>query len=280
MQMIDFYIPLEEWVNLLFDYVSAIISPILRSASDGLSYIISGFEYALLWPPEIIIMILLSGIVWLLVNYRLAIFAFLGLLLIYGTDMWAPSMSTVALALTATAVSLLIGIPLGILASQSRAVQNIVRPVLDFMQTLPSFVYLIPAVMFFGMGQVAAMVATMIFAMPPAVRLTNLGIREVSTEMVEAAKAFGSSRWQTLKEVQLPLAMSTILAGVNQVIMLALAMTVIASMIGAGGLGSVVLRSMQTLDIGMGFVGGLAIVILAILLDRLTEGVSNKKKEN
>lgn len=278
MHMIDFYIPLEEWVNILFAHVSAIISPILRSASVGLSNIISGFENALLWPPEIIIMILLSGIVWRLANYRLAIFGFVGLLLIYGTDMWEASMATVALALTATAVSLLIGIPLGILASQSSVVLNIVRPILDFMQTLPSFVYLIPAVMFFGMGPVAAMVATMIFAMPPAVRLTNLGIRGVSTEMVEAAKAFGSSRWQTLKDVQLPLAMPNIMAGVNQVIMMALAMTVIASMIGAGGLGSVVLRSMQTLDIGMGFVGGLAIVILAILLDRLTEGVSNKKK--
>ncbi|WP_226036116.1 ABC transporter permease [Aquibacillus saliphilus] len=278
--MIDFFIPLEDWINIGFEKVSYYLSPFLRAASEFLGVIIDGFEDLLLWPPEIVIMILVALLVWILASYRLAIFAFVGLLITFGLDIWEPTMSTVALALSGTAVSLLVGVPLGIFASQSNVVERILRPILDFMQTLPSFVYLIPAVMFFGMGKVSALVAIMIFAMPPAVRLTTLGIREVSGEMVEAARAFGSGRWQTLKDVQLPLAIPTIMAGVNQCIMMALAMTVIASMIGGGGLGNVVLRSMQTLNIGMGAVGGLGIVILAILLDRLTETLSKKVKKD
>ncbi len=280
MPMIDFFIPLEDWINIGFERVSYFLSPFLRAASGFLGTLIDGFETLLLWPPEIVIMTVVALLVWWLANYRLAIFAFVGLLLTAGLDIWAPTMSTVALALSGTAVSLLVGIPLGIFASQSKVVERILRPIMDFMQTLPSFVYLIPAVMFFGMGKVSALVAIMIFAMPPAVRLTTLGIREVSGEMVEAARAFGSGRWQTLKDVQLPLALPTIMAGVNQCIMMALAMTVIASMIGGGGLGNVVLRSMQTLNIGMGAVGGLGIVILAILLDRLTESISKKMKKD
>lgn len=280
MEMIDFFIPLEIWINAAFDAIIPFLSPILRSASRFLGTLIGYFEDALLFPPEIITMLLVGLLVWRLANYRLAIFSFLGLILIFGMDIWEPTMATVALALSGTAVSLLFGVPLGILASQNNTVERILRPILDFMQTLPSFVYLIPAVMFFGMGKVSALVATMIFAMPPAVRLTTLGIREVSGEMVEAARAFGSGRWQTLKDVQLPLALPTIMAGVNQCIMMALAMTVIASMIGGGGLGNVVLRSMQTLNIGMGAVGGLGIVILAIVLDRLTETISKKVKKN
>ncbi|KAF1084421.1 Glycine betaine/L-proline transport system permease protein ProW [Sporotomaculum syntrophicum] len=277
--MIDFVIPLADWINAIFEVVSFYLSPVLRSSSVLMESIIKQFENILIWPPEVVVMIIVGAIVWKLTNYRLAIFAVFGFLISYGIGVWEETMATIALALSGTAVSLLLGIPLGIIASQSNFAERIIRPVLDFMQTLPSFVYLIPAVMFFGMGKVAALVATMIFAMPPAVRLTNLGIREVSKEMVEAAQAFGSSRWQTLVDIQLPLALPTIMAGVNQCIMMALAMTVIASMIGAGGLGMVVLRSMQTLDIGMGAVGGLSIVILAILLDRITENITKKQKE-
>ncbi len=277
--MIDFVIPLADWINAIFEVVSFYLSPVLRSSSVLMESIIKQFENILIWPPEVVVMIIVGAIVWKLTNYRLAIFAVFGFLISYGIGVWEETMATIALALSGTAVSLLLGIPLGIIASQSNIAERIIRPVLDFMQTLPSFVYLIPAVMFFGMGKVAALVATMIFAMPPAVRLTNLGIREVSKEMVEAAQAFGSSRWQTLIDIQLPLALPTIMAGVNQCIMMALAMTVIASMIGAGGLGMVVLRSMQTLDIGMGAVGGLSIVILAILLDRITENITKKQKE-
>lgn len=279
--MIDFFIPVADWVNMAFEAISMSISPTLRTISAFLEVLIKGFENILLWPPEVIILVLVGLLVWKIAGTKLAIFAVLGLLATIGMDVWQETLATVALALSGTMVSLLFAIPLGILASQSNTAERIIRPILDFMQTLPSFVYLIPAVMFFGMGKVAALVATMIFAMPPAVRLTNLGIREVSPEMVEASRAYGASRWQTLGDVQLPLALPTIMAGVNQCIMMALSMTVIASMIGAGGLGLIVLRSMQTLDIGMGAVGGLGIVILAIILDRLTESITgdNRNKQ-
>lgn len=278
--MIDFVIPVAAWVNVAFEAISFHISPTLRAVSVFLEQIIRGFEDILLWPPEAIILLLVGILVWRVAGHKLAVFAVLGLLTTIGMGVWKETMATIALALSGTVVSLLFAIPLGILASQNSTAEKIIRPILDFMQTLPSFVYLIPAVMFFGMGKVAALVATMIFAMPPAVRLTNLGIREVSKEMVEAARSYGSSRWQTLVDVQFPLAMPTIMAGVNQCIMMALSMTVIASMIGAGGLGLIVLRSMQTLDIGMGTVGGLSIVILAIILDRLTEKISNQQGKN
>lgn len=278
--MIEFYIPFAEWVNAGFDVVSRQLSPFLRAVSVFFEALINLFEELLLWPPEAVLMLAIGLLMWRITkNRNLGLFAVLGLLFTYGVDVWQPAMSTVALALSGTAASLIVGIPLGILASQNDAVEKVLRPILDVMQTLPSFVYLIPAVMFFGMGKVAALVATMIFAMPPAVRLTNLGIREVSKEMVEAAESFGSTRREVLQDIQLPLALPTIMAGVNQCIMMALAMTVIASMIGAGGLGLVVLRSMQSLDIGMGTVGGLGIVILAVALDRLTENISQQQQK-
>lgn len=277
--MIDFVIPLADWVNSIFKVVNYHISPIMRSLSSVLEVVIQMFEDILLWPPESVVMLLFGLLIWRLAGTRLAIFAVLGLLAVFGMQIWEETISTIALALSGTAVSLLFGIPLGILASQNNIAEKVIRPILDLMQTLPSFVYLIPAVMFFGMGKVSALVATMIFAMPPAVRLTNLGIRGVSKEMVEAARAFGASRWQMLWDVQLPLALPTIMAGVNQCIMMSLAMTVIASMIGAGGLGLVVLTSMQRLDVGMGAVGGLGVVILAIILDRLTESIAKDNKQ-
>lgn len=277
--MIDFVIPLADWVNSIFKVINYYISPIMRSLSSVLEVVIQMFEDILLWPPESVVMLLFGLLIWRLAGTRLAIFAVLGLLAVFGMQIWEETMATIALALSGTAISLLFGIPLGILASQNNIAEKVIRPILDLMQTLPSFVYLIPAVMFFGMGKVSALVATMIFAMPPAVRLTNLGIRGVSKEMVEAARAFGASRWQMLLDVQLPLALPTIMAGVNQCIMMSLAMTVIASMIGAGGLGLVVLTSMQRLDVGMGAVGGLGVVILAIILDRLTESIAKDKKQ-
>jgi len=178
-----------------------------------------------------------------------------------------------ALIFTAVLIALIIGIPLGIWASKSKIAERSIRPVLDFMQTMPAFVYLIPAVLFFSLGKVPGVIATLIFAMPPAVRLTNLGIRQVPEEIREAALAFGSDSKQMLYKVELPVALPTILAGVNQTIMLALSMVVIAALIGAGGLGEPVVTGLQQLDIGLGFEGGLAIVILAVYLDRVTQSL-------
>jgi len=206
-------------------------------------------------------------------NIRLAALTALGLLLIWNLELWDLAMLTLALVLASTALALAISIPVGIAAAGSDALNAALRPLLDLMQTMPSFVYLIPAVIFFGLGSVPGTIATVVFAMPPALRLTNLGIRQVPTELIEVADAFGSTPRQKLFKVQLPVALPTIMAGVNQCIMLALSMTVIASMIGAGGLGYQVLVGIQRVDIGMGFEAGLAIVIIAIVLDRITQNL-------
>jgi glycine betaine/proline transport system permease protein len=200
------------------------------------------------------------------------------MVLIFGMGIWEETVSTLALVIGSSLVALLIGVPVGIAMARSNAVEAIVRPILDFMQTMPPFVYLIPAAIFFGLGKVPGSIATLIFAMPPAVRLTNLGIRQVSLEQVEAGQAFGCTDRQLLFKVQLPLAMPSIMAGVNQTIMLALSMVVIASMIGAGGLGNTVLTGIQRLNVGLGFEGGLGVVLLAILLDRITQSFGRSRR--
>jgi glycine betaine/proline transport system permease protein len=193
------------------------------------------------------------------------------LLLIYATNFWDQMVITLGLTLSSTVISLLLGIPLGIWVSKSKYVEMAVRPVLDLMQTMPAFVYLIPAAMLFGLGRVPGILATVIFAMPPAVRLTALGIKQVNREIVEAGQAFGCTPFQLLYKVQIPNALPSIMTGVNQTIMMALSMVIIASMVGAGGLGNDVLASIQRLDIGLGFESGLSVVLLAIILDRITE---------
>jgi len=202
------------------------------------------------------------------------------LTLIVVTGFWLQTMVTLALTLSATLISLFFGIPLGIWCARNNRVNSTVRPMLDFMQTMPAFVYLIPAAMLFGLGRVPGTIATVIFAMPPVVRLTSLGIRQVSSEQVEAGNAFGCTSTQLLFKVQLPIAMPTIMAGVNQTIMMALSMVIIASMVGAGGLGNDVLASIQRLNIGLGFESGLAVVLLAIILDRLTESFGAARKSS
>jgi glycine betaine/proline transport system permease protein len=274
--MPEFTIPLGEIINNIFDQLIPVITPFFKSVSNGLEVILNGFEQFLLLFPPLILAVAAAILVWLFVNKKLGIFTAVAAVFIYGLGLWEQTIGTLAIVLSGTLISLVVGIPLGILASQSDSCETILRPILDFMQTLPSFVYLIPAVIFFGLGKVSAVVATLIFAMPPAIRLTNLGIRQVPADMVEAAKSFGSTRFQILKYVQLPLALPTIMAGVNQCIMMALSMSVIAAMIGAGGLGRDVLKAMQTVDIGLGVEGGLGIVLLAILLDRITENVTKK----
>ena len=204
-------------------------------------------------------------------------FVVIGLVLIYAMGYWQEAMHTTTLVLVATFIALVLGIPFGILAAKSRSADVIIRPILDFMQTMPAFVYLIPAIFFFSVGNTPGIVATVIFSLPPAVRLTSLGIRNVPNDVVEAGRAFGATEKQILYKIELPLAMPTILTGVNQVILLALSMVVIASMVGARGLGSVVYQGIQQNDIAKGFESGLGIVILAIILDRITQSFANKK---
>ncbi|EOD01189.1 ABC transporter permease [Caldisalinibacter kiritimatiensis] len=269
--MID--LPIGSTFELIVEWLQNNLEPFFDAISNILTFIISGFENIFLFPPSIVIIIILSLLAWKLSDRRIAIFTFIGLGLIVGMELWEETMQTLALVIVSALVALLIGVPLGIWASRNNVVDRILRPILDFMQTMPAFVYLIPAVLFFKMGKVPGAVATVIFATPPVVRLTNLGIRQVPTDVIEAAKSFGSTSRQMLFKVQLPMALPTILAGVNQTIMLSLSMVVIAAMIGAKGLGEKVLTGITQLEIGLGFESGVSVVILAMILDRITQAL-------
>ncbi|MBC2602011.1 ABC-type proline/glycine betaine transport system permease subunit [Puniceicoccus vermicola] len=229
------------------------------------------------WFAPVATTVLMAMIAFLIAGGGMTVFTIVGCFLIISMNLWIPTIESLALVLCATFFALLIGVPAGIMGARSKIAAKIIRPVLDFMQTMPAFVYLIPAVIFFGLGKVPGSIATLVFAMPPAVRLTSLGIRQVPEEVVEAAQAFGSTGKQLLFKAQLPIAMPTILAGVNQTIMLSLSMVVIAGMIGAGGLGEVVLSGITQMKLGLGFEGGLAVVILAIYLDRVTQALGTPK---
>jgi len=268
-------LPVGEAVETLVDGIEEYFGWLLDGASEGLRYLVGGFEDILLSVPAPALILLASALVWFVTrrDIRLAGLTALGLLLIWNLELWDLAMLTLALVSISTILALAISIPVGIAAAGSEPLNAALRPALDLMQTMPSFVYLIPAVIFFGLGSVPGIIATVVFAMPPALRLTNLGIRQVPRELIEVADAFGTTPRQKLFKVQLPVALPTIMAGVNQCIMLALSMTVIASMIGAAGLGYQVLVGIQRVDIGMGFEAGLAIVIIAIILDRITQNL-------
>ncbi len=268
----NWFATLVRWLKDTFEIVFDAIVVFLDWTIDALEWLLNFTEIYFEIPSFWFLSVLLALLAWKMSGRGVAIFTFLGIMLIASMNLWGPAVQTLAVIITATIVALIIGIPLGILAAKFNPVNAVVRPILDFMQTLPAFVYLLPAVIFFGIGVVPAVIATIIFAMPPAVRLTNLGIRQVPVELIEAGEAFGSNWFQLLFKVQLPQAMPTIMAGVNQCIMLSLSMVVIASLIGGGGLGSVVNRGISRLDVGLGFEGGLAVVIIAIILDRLTQG--------
>ncbi|MDT8901666.1 ABC transporter permease [Anaeroselena agilis] len=241
----------------------------------GLTGFIDAFENTLLFIPAVAIIALLAVVAWRAAGRGIAIFTVLSMGLIYNMGLWPQTMQTLALVLTSAIIALIVGIPIGICAARNDKFDRMVRPLLDFMQTMPAFVYLIPAVLFFKLGKVPGAVATVIFSMPPSVRLTNLGIRQVPHDVVEAARSFGSTSRQLLFKIQLPIAIPTILAGVNQTIMLSLSMVVIAAMIGAGGLGEEVLKGITQLKIGRGFESGVAVVLLAMVLDRITQSLAN-----
>ncbi|MDZ7752276.1 MAG: proline/glycine betaine ABC transporter permease [Gammaproteobacteria bacterium] len=273
----DFEIPIGDWVGAAVDWIQSNFTGVLDGFSDAIKFIIDNFEDGLLGIPPVLLALIIVAIAAWRVSWRFGIFAFIAMALIFGMGIWDETISTLALVIGSSFLALVIGIPIGIAMARKDMVEAVVRPVLDFMQTMPPFVYLIPAAIFFGLGKVPGAIATLVFAMPPAVRLTNLGIRQVSEEHVEAGRAFGCTDRQLLFKVQLPLAMPSIMAGVNQTIMLALSMVVIASMIGAGGLGNTVLTGIQRLDVGLGFEGGLGVVLLAILLDRVTQSFGIRK---
>jgi len=258
-------------IEPFFDFVSIIIHFVIGNLTDFFN-----------WIPVWLVFIILALLAIWRVGWQFTLFVVISFLVIIDMHLWGQTMDTLALVIGATVVALGVGLPLGVAMAKSDITAAIVRPILDFMQTLPAFVYLIPAAMFFGLGPVPGTIATVIFSMPPAVRLMNLGIRQVNEENVEAGRAFGCNPLQLLYKVQLPLAMPSIMAGINQTIMLSLSMVVIASMIGAGGLGDTVLTGIQRLNVGLGFEGGLGVVIIAILLDRITQsfGFGNRSSKS
>ncbi|AXF75153.1 glycine betaine/L-proline ABC transporter permease ProW [Erwinia tracheiphila] len=271
-------IPLDSWVTSGIDWIVTHFRPVFQGIRVPVDYILSTFQQLLQGMPAPVAIVLFALIAWQMSGLGMGITTLVSLIVIGAIGAWSQAMVTLALVLTALLFCVLIGLPLGIWLSRSEKAARIIRPLLDAMQTTPAFVYLVPIVMLFGIGNVPGVVVTIIFALPPVVRLTILGIKQVPADLTEAAASFGASPRQMLFKVQLPLAMPTIMAGVNQTLMLALSMVVIASMIAVGGLGQMVLRGIGRLDMGLASVGGVGIVILAIILDRLTQSVGRDRR--
>ncbi|GMX61293.1 MULTISPECIES: ABC transporter permease [Paenibacillus] len=264
-------LPIAEWVEGLVDWLGSTFEWLFGFISSLIEGTVNLFSLLFHFPPALVLIVLVAFLAYRAAGLMLGIFTLLGMLLIANLGFWDHTMDTLALVMTSAFLSVIVGLPLGIWSARNKTVQNTLTPLLDFMQTMPAFVYLIPAVTFFGLGVVPGVIASVIFAVPPTIRLTNLGIRQVPFDLIEAADAFGTTPGQKLWKVQLPLALPTLMAGINQTIMLSLSMVVIASMIGAQGLGADVYRAVTQLKTGEGFEAGLAVVILAIVLDRLTQ---------
>lgn len=270
-------IPFADWIDQLVDWLVVTFGTVFDGIADFLEGVVEGSVDILNMVPSILLAVLFAALAWLISTRKVAIFSLIGLLFIDYLGYWYEMLQMLALVLTSVFFAVVIGIPMGIWGSQNSKVRKIINPVLDLMQTMPAFVYLIPAIFFFNIGVVPGVVASVIFAMPPTIRLTMLGIQQVPSELIEATEAFGSTTWQRLGKVQIPLAKPTIMAGVNQSIMLSLSMVVIASMVGAPGLGEEVYRSVTQLKTGVGFETGLSIVIVAIILDRITQHAGKRK---
>ncbi|RQW64864.1 glycine betaine/L-proline ABC transporter permease ProW [Vibrio viridaestus] len=276
----DAVIPFDHWVETALEWLVQHGRPVFQAIRVPIDLILTSFQTALTSTPAPIMLLILFLIAWQLAGPRLGIGTLCSLIAIGLIGAWNGAMITLALVLTSVFFCLLLGLPLGIWLARSDTAAKIIRPILDAMQTTPAFVYLVPIVMLFGIGNVPGVVVTIIFALPPIVRLTILGIQQVPEDLIEAGHAFGASPKQMLYRIQLPLAMPTIMAGVNQTLMLSLSMVVIASMIAVGGLGQMVLRGIGRLDMGMAAVGGVGIVILAILLDRITQTLGTETRNN
>lgn len=272
-------LPVADTVENVMDWLTGSFSPLFDFVQNGGKTAMEFITGMLVAIPPVVFILMIALIAFFATKrkFGLAIFSIVGLLYIYNQGLWDELMNTITLVIFASIIAIIIGIPFGILMSKSSVAEAIIKPILDFMQTMPGFVYLIPAVAFFGIGVVPGVFASVIFALPPTVRFTNLGIRQVPKELVEAADSYGSTGWQKLLKVELPLARSTIMAGINQTVLLSLSMVVIASMIGAPGLGREVLSALQRAQVGNGFVAGLSLVVFAIIIDRLTQSLNKKK---
>ncbi len=273
-------LPVAEWVDLAVQWIISTFSGLFNVITIYGSMFMDAIRTILAFLPPFAFILLVAIIAYFARKrtWGLPVFTVIGLGYILNQGLWSQLIDTISLITIASVVTIIIGIPLGILAAKSSVANAIIQPVLDFMQTMPAFVYLIPAVAFFGIGMVPGIFASFVYAIAPVTRMTNLGIREIDPELIEAAESFGSTPNQRLFKVELPLAKNTIFAGINQTVMLTLSMVVIASMIGAPGLGMNVLTALQQADVGQGFVAGLAIVILAIIVDRLTQSLSDDKR--
>lgn len=274
-----FRIPIGRGAEMIVEWLTDNFSGLFDLIKSIVDFILNQINWFMTWVPWPVMIAALVIIAWLVAGRKVAIMTAVSLLLLGSLALWQVGMSTLALVATAVFICVLFGLPLGILAAKNRTFDAILRPILDGMQTIPSFVYLIPAIMFFGIGNVPGILATVVFALPPMVRLTSLGIQQVDTEVVEAGTAFGCTPWQLLLKIQLPLAIPSIMAGVNQTVMMALSMVVVAAMIGAGGLGSKILYSIQRIDLGVGVEAGLGILFIAIVLDRILQGITRKQQE-
>ncbi len=270
-------LPLEDWVEFFVkDWLVPNFRPAFRAAEWPVDQVLKGLDVLLQTIPFFAMVLLIALIALRFTNRGVTIFTVLSLVLLEALGVWPQTMTTLAMTLTAVFFCALVGIPLGIAAASSDRFESVLRPILDIMQTIPPFVYLVPIVMLFGVGVVPGVIATIVFALPPIIRLTNLGIRQVRFEVVEAGYAFGATPREILFDIQIPMALRTIMAGLNQTLMLALSMAVIAALIGAGGLGLTVYTGLGRLDVGRAFLGGLGIVLLAIILDRITQGLGTQ----
>lgn len=270
-------LPFDDWVNAFVrGWLVPNFRPLFRAAQVPITSVLGWLEAAFLAVPMLVTTALFALAAWKTAGRGMAVFTVLGFAFVDMIGLWDDTMTTLAMIVTSVFFCAVIGIPAGVLAARSDLAWRIMRPVLDVMQTIPSFVYLVPIVMLFGVGMTPGIIATIVFALPPIVRLTNLGIRNVRADLIEAAEAFGSTRWQMLWDLQLPLAMRTIMAGLNQTLMMALSMVVIAALIGGGGLGLVVNTGLGRMDVGGATAGGVGIVVLAIVLDRITQGLAER----